>query len=55
VSWDQEFFEPIELPNGRKLVTLRNAAQYIMKLPKAEHDADEWQVCDASAIAGRRT
>jgi hypothetical protein len=22
---------------------LRDAAQYITKLPKAEHDADEWQ------------
>jgi hypothetical protein len=30
---------------GRKqpLRTLRDAAQYITKLPKAEHDADEWQ------------
>jgi hypothetical protein len=26
------------------LVTLRDAAQYITKLPKAEHDAAEWQV-----------
>jgi len=44
VSWDQEFFDPIILP-GRKqpLVTLRDAAQYITKLPKAEHDTDEWQ------------
>ena len=44
MSWDQEFFDPIILP-GRKqpLVTLRDAAQYITKLPKAEHDADEWQ------------
>jgi hypothetical protein len=44
VSWDQEFFDPIVLP-GRKqpLRTLRDAAQYITKLPKAEHDADEWQ------------
>jgi hypothetical protein len=25
------------------LITLRDAAQYITKLPKAEHDADEWQ------------
>ena len=43
MSWDQRFFDPIILPNGRKLVTLRDAAQYITKLPKAEHDADEWQ------------
>jgi hypothetical protein len=44
VSWDQEFFDPIILP-GRKqpLRTLRDAAQYITKLPKAEHDTDEWQ------------
>jgi hypothetical protein len=43
VSWDQRFFDPIILPNGRKLVTLRDAAQYVTKLPKAEHDAEEWQ------------
>jgi hypothetical protein len=44
VSWDQRFFDPMILPNGRKLVTLRDAAQYITKLPKAEHDTEEWQV-----------
>jgi hypothetical protein len=42
VSWDQRFFDPIELPDGKKLVTLRAAALYITKLPKAEHDAEEW-------------
>jgi len=26
VSWDQQFFDPIELPKGRKLVTFRDAA-----------------------------
>jgi hypothetical protein len=41
VSWDQRFFDPMILPNGRKLVTLRDAAQYITKLPKAEHDTEE--------------
>jgi hypothetical protein len=24
--WDQHFFDPIELPNGKKLLTLRDAA-----------------------------
>jgi hypothetical protein len=43
LSWDQQFFDPIELPNGRKLITLRDAALYITRLPKAEHDAAEWQ------------
>jgi hypothetical protein len=43
VPWNQQFFDPIELPKGKKLVTLRDAALYITKLPKAEHDAEEWQ------------
>jgi hypothetical protein len=43
VSRDQRFFDPIELPGGRRLVTLRDAARYITKLPKSEHDTPEWQ------------
>ena len=43
MGWDQQFFDPIELRKGKKLVTLRDAALYITKLPKAEHDAEEWQ------------
>jgi hypothetical protein len=27
----------------KPLATLRDAAQYIIKLPKAERDAEEWQ------------
>jgi hypothetical protein len=34
--------EPIKLPRGRKLVTLRDAGNYITKLSKAEHEAPEW-------------
>jgi hypothetical protein len=43
VPWDRPFAEPVELPKGKKLITLRDAALYIAKLPKAEHDAEEWQ------------
>jgi hypothetical protein len=35
--------EPISLPEDKKLTTLRDAALYITKLPKAEHDTEEWQ------------
>jgi hypothetical protein len=42
-GWKRSFDDPIPLPHGRKLVTLRDAALYITKLPKAEHDAKEWQ------------
>jgi hypothetical protein len=31
------------LPGRKPLVTLRDAAQYITNLPKAEHDTEEWQ------------
>ncbi len=43
MAWDQEFFDPIVLPSGKKLITLRDAAEYITELPKAEHDTPEWQ------------
>ena len=39
----RRLLDPIEVPGGKPLVTLRDAAQYIIKLPKAERDADEWQ------------
>jgi hypothetical protein len=43
MGWSRAFKDPIPLPRGRQLVTLRDAAQYITKQPKAEHDAEEWQ------------
>ena len=43
MGWDTEFSEPILLPKGKKLTTGRDAAIFITKLPKAEHDAEEWQ------------
>jgi hypothetical protein len=39
----QRFFDPIEFPGRKPLVTLHDAALYITKLPKAAHDAEEWQ------------
>ena len=42
-GWQRAFDDPIPLPRGRQLVTLRDAAEFITKLPKAEHDAPEWQ------------
>ena len=42
MGWQKKFDEPIPLPKGKPLVTLRDAALYIIRLPKAEHDAEEW-------------
>jgi len=44
MAWFKRFYDPIILPNGRELLTLRDAADYITALPKAEHDAADWQV-----------
>ena len=43
MPWSARFVDPIILPDGRKLKTLRDAATYITGLLKAEHDAKEWQ------------
>ena len=43
-GWQRKFEDPIPLPNGRQLVTLKDAADYIMKLPKTESDLPDWQV-----------
>ena len=44
MSWSRPFDEPIPLPRGRQLVTLKDAANYIQKLPAAEQQIAEWQV-----------
>jgi hypothetical protein len=42
-GWQREFDDPIPLPNGKPLVTLRDAADYITSLPKKESGLPEWQ------------
>jgi hypothetical protein len=42
-GWSRKFEEPIPLPKAKPLIMLRDAANYITKLPKAEHEAEEWQ------------
>jgi hypothetical protein len=43
MSWSRRFDEPIPVPKGRRLVTLRDAGDYIAKLPKAKYLTAEWQ------------
>jgi hypothetical protein len=39
VSWSKRFDEPIELPDGARLATLREAVAYLGKvIPKSDHD-----------------
>ena len=38
------------LPGGRELMTVRDAADYMMKLPKAEQNLDAWQTAVEALI-----
>jgi hypothetical protein len=42
------------LPDGRKLITLKDAVDYIAKLPKTESDLAQWQVAiEAQMLCSR--
>jgi hypothetical protein len=43
MSWSRPFDEPIVPPKGKPLITLKDAANYIQKLPKAEQELEEWR------------
>jgi hypothetical protein len=49
-GWKRRFDDPIPLPGGRQLFTLRDAGHYITKLPKADHEAAEWQAAVEALI-----
>jgi hypothetical protein len=43
LPWSAPFEDPIVLSDGRKLLTLKDAADYITTLPKKESALPEWQ------------
>jgi hypothetical protein len=43
MPWSRRFEDPITLPDGRTLRTLRDAASYIMASPGKIRQSDEWQ------------
>jgi hypothetical protein len=50
MPWSTPFEDPIYQPKGRQLVTLQDAAAFIMKLPKAEQQLEEWQAATEALI-----
>jgi hypothetical protein len=36
MPWSTPFEDPVPLPGGKQLTTLKDAARYIQRLPKAE-------------------
>jgi hypothetical protein len=49
-DWSRPFDEPIPVPDGRTLLTLKDAGDYITSLPKAEQDLNEWQTLIGSLL-----
>jgi hypothetical protein len=42
-GWSRSFDDPIPLPDGGELRTLRDAGNFLAKLPKKDHDAPAWR------------
>jgi hypothetical protein len=49
-GWARRFDDPIPLSGRRQLVTLQDAANHVLKLPKAEQNLPEWQTAIACLI-----
>lgn len=50
MTWSEAFDTPIALPDGRALVTLLEAGEYIAALPKATQRRPEWQAAAEALI-----
>ena len=50
MPWSAPFDEPIRLPGGRRLTTLQDAADYIMKLPETVQHQEPWQIAVENLI-----
>jgi hypothetical protein len=43
MAWSDRFSDPIQIPNGDRLETLRDAGSYIARLPNCEYKTDPWR------------
>jgi hypothetical protein len=43
-GWRRVFEDPIPLPDGRQLVTLEDAGNYITNLSDADQELEEWRI-----------
>jgi hypothetical protein len=55
MPWSTPFDEPIALRGGHKLVTLQQAADYIIKLPDARQKQPHWQLAVENLINAAET
>jgi hypothetical protein len=56
MKWSKRFENPIVLANGRKLLTLADAADYIAALPSTERQSVDWVLAfEALTLASERS
>jgi hypothetical protein len=55
MPWSTPFDEPIALQGGRKLKTLQQAADYIIKLPENAQQQAHWQTAVENLIHAAET
>jgi hypothetical protein len=55
MPWSTTFDEPIALRGGRRLVTLQQAADYVIKLPDAQQKQPRWQLAVENLINAAET
>jgi hypothetical protein len=55
MPWSAPFDEVIRLPGGRRLTTLQDAADYIMKLPEKVQHQEPWQIAVENLINAAET
>jgi hypothetical protein len=55
MPWSTPFDEPIALKGGRKLITLQQAADYVMKLPERTQQEQRWQTAVENLIQAAET
>ena len=55
MPWSTPFNEPIALKGGRKLITLQEAADYVMKLPEHAQQQQRWQIAIENLIHAAET
>ena len=55
MPWSTPFDEPIALRGGRQLVTLQQAADYVIKLPDARQKQPHWQLAVENLLNAAET
>jgi hypothetical protein len=49
-GWGRKFNDPITTPDGRRLITLRDAAIYMLELSPQERRLPEWQAAAGAML-----